>query len=196
MHRREDLSRDRSRIAGGVALGAGLAFVTGEVLSRARPDTDFVACATGAAYLINLVDLLKYGLIGVALLLVVRMLGDGLSRFGRVTGYVAATGFIVTGVANGIEHCAHVDALGLAYVLGLLIGLVGAAVFGVSLARSGALPAWIGWVILLGVLSFFARGEEGGAVLLGIAWIAVGVRLLTHPTPTARDLATTPPGER
>jgi hypothetical protein len=28
------------------------------------------------------------------------------------------------------------------------------------------------------VLSFFARGEEGGAVLLGIAWIAIGARLL------------------
>jgi hypothetical protein len=178
MPQSEDLSGSRSRIAGGVALGAGLAFVTGEIVIRARPDTDFVACETGTAYLINLVDLLKYGLTGVALALLVRMLGDGLSRSGRFVGRVAATGFIVTGLANGIEHCAHIDALGLAYVIGLLIGLVGAAVFGVSLARSGALPAWTGWVLTFGVLSFFARGEEGGAVLLGTAWIAIGARLL------------------
>jgi hypothetical protein len=195
MYPREDLSKDRSRIAGGVALGAGLAFVTGEVLSRAWPDTDFVACATGAAYLINLVDLLKYGLMGVALLLLVRMLGDGLSRLGRVVGLVAAVGLVVTGVANGIEHCAHMDSLGLVYVLGVLIGLLGGAVFGVFLARSGTLPTWMGWAISVGVLGFLARAEEGGAVLLGIAWIAIGVRLLTHPKATARDPATTKPVE-
>lgn len=58
MHQREQAPMDRPRIVGIVALLPGVAFVAGEALSRARPDTDFVACATEAAYLVNLVGLL------------------------------------------------------------------------------------------------------------------------------------------
>jgi hypothetical protein len=169
---------DRSRMAGIVALLAGVSFLAGDVLGRAVPDVDSVACVTGAAYLVNLVDLLKYGLTGIALLLLVWMLGDRLSRLARVVGQVAAAGFVVTGIANGIEHCAHLDALGLLYVSGLLIGLVATAVFGVLLARSHVGPSWTGWVISLGIVGYFVSPEQGKPIVIGIAWIAVGVGLV------------------
>jgi hypothetical protein len=168
-----------TRIAGSVAILAGVMFVVGEALSRIMPDTDDVACVSGAAYLVNLIDLLKYGLTGLAVLLLVRICGDQLSRAGRIVGRVAAAGFILAGVANGIEHCAHLEPLGAPYVFGLLIGLIGTVAFGAFLAKSRAVSTWVGWVISGGVLGFLLSAEQGGAILVGIAWIAVGSRLVT-----------------
>jgi hypothetical protein len=159
-----------------------MAFVAGEAVSRLEPDIDFVACATGAAYLVNVVDLFKYGLVGIMLLLLVRMLRVHLSRSVRIVGRVAGIGFVVAGVANGVEHCAHMDALGLVYVIGLLCGLLGTGLLGVLLARYRTVPAWMGWALSIGVLGFLMRGEEGGAVVLGVALLAVGVRLVTAPS--------------
>jgi len=177
-----EASRDRSRIVGTAAIAAGIAFIAGEVVNRVDPDIDFVACATNAAYLVNVIDLLKYGLIGSTLLLFVWMLRDGLSRPARIVGQVAGVGFIVTGVANGIEHCAHMDALGLIYVIGILIGLLGTVAFGVLLARSRTVPPWTGWVLSIGVLAFLTKAQEGGAAVFGVALIAAGIRLVTNPS--------------
>jgi hypothetical protein len=177
-----EASRDRSRTIGTAAIAAGIAFIAGEVVNRINPDIDFVVCATNAAYLVNVIDLLKYGLIGTTLLLLVWVLRDGLSRPTRIVGRVAGVGFIVTGVANGIEHCAHMDALGLIYVIGILIGLLGTAAFGVLLARSRTVPPWTGWVLSIGVLAFLTKAQEGGAAVFGVALIAVGVRMVTSPT--------------
>jgi hypothetical protein len=174
-----------ARLAGSVAIVAGVMFVFGEALSRAMPDIDDVACASGAAYLVNLIDLLKYGLTGLAVLLLVRICGDQLSRAGRIVGRVAATGFILAGVANGIEHCAHLEPLGALYVVGLVIGLIATVAFGVFLAKSRAFSTWVGWVMSGGVLVFMLSAEQGGAILAGIAWIAVGIRLMTLRSATA-----------
>jgi hypothetical protein len=167
------------RAAGSVAILAGVMFVVGEALSRIMPDTDDVACASAAAYLVNLVDLLKYGLTGLAVLLLARTCGDQLSRTARIVGRVAAAGFILAGVANGIEHCAHLGAFGAPYVFGLLLGIIATVTFGALLATSRAISTWVGWVISGGVLGFFLSAEQGGAILVGIVWIAVGIRLLT-----------------
>jgi hypothetical protein len=162
-----------------MAILAGVMFVVGEAFSRTMPETDDVACISEAAYLVNLVDLLKYGLTGLAVLSLVRICGDQLSRTGRIVGRVAAAGLILAGVANGIEHCAHLEPLGALYVFGLQIGLIGAVAFGVILAKSRAVSTWVGWVISGGGLGFLLSAEQGGAILVGIAWIAVGIRLMT-----------------
>ena len=127
---------------------------------------------------VNIVDLLKYGMMGVALLLVVQIYGNRIHKTGRIVGRVAGAGSILAGVANGIEHCAHLESFGALYVAGLLTGLIATVVFGVLVARSQAVSPWIGWVISVGVLSFFLTAEQGGAVLAGIAWILVGARFI------------------
>ncbi|MCJ7779591.1 MAG: hypothetical protein MUQ27_02075 [Acidimicrobiia bacterium] len=72
--------------------------------------------------------------------------------------------------------------MGLVYVIGLLIGLLGTAAVWVLLARSRTLPPWMGWVLSIGVLAFLTRAEEGGAAVLGVALLAVGVRMVIPPT--------------
>lgn len=159
--------------------------MSGEALRRVAPDIEDFACNSGLAYLVNVVDLLKYGLMGVALLLVVRVYGNQLHRTGRIIGRVAGVGSIVAGVANGIEHCAHLEGFGALYVVGLVSGLIATVLFGVLWARSRAVSPWIGWVISAGVLAFLLAAEQGGAIVAGLAWILMGTRLISsgHTTP-------------
>ena len=48
---------------------------------------------------------------------------------GKTVAAIAAVASIVTGVANGVEHCAHLEAVGLVYVLGLGVGILATAGF-------------------------------------------------------------------
>jgi len=177
-------------MAGGVSILAGVMFLSGEALARIAPDTDDVACISGAAYLVNIIDFLKYGMMGVAVLFLIRICGDQLSKAGRISGRLAAGGSIIAGVANGIEHCAHLDSFGAMYVSGLLIGVISTVVFGVFVAKSRAVTPWVGWVISGGVVAFFLTAEQGGATVVGLAWIAVGARLmaLERAAPAAQTL--------
>ena len=70
------------------------------------------------------------------------------------------------------------EAVGLVYVLGLGVGILATAGFGVLLARTGALPGWIGWCGDRGALAFLFRANEGGRAIDAIAWTVVGVGLL------------------
>ncbi|MEX1208760.1 MAG: hypothetical protein WEE36_09220 [Acidimicrobiia bacterium] len=165
-------------IAGLAALAAGLAMAASQLLGFVFPTADDVACNTGPSYAVNAVDLVKFTAIGIAIVMLARVARGRLTRAGRSVAVIAAVASIVTGVANGVEHCAHLEALGLLYVLGLVVSIFATAGFGVFLARTGALPAWIGWVVTAGVLVFLLRAEQGGREVYAIAWMVVGVGLL------------------
>lgn len=63
-----------------------------------------------------------------------------------VIGLVAAAGFEGAGLANLLGHCAGLDALGFAYVIGLMLGMLLLIAFGVFLRRVG-LPGWCTWFL-------------------------------------------------
>ncbi len=151
---------------------------TSELLGPVFPTVDSVACNTGPGYAVNAADLVKFAAIGVAILMLARVARGRLTRWGKTVAAIAAVASIVTGVANGVEHCAHLEAVGLVYVLGLGVGILATAGFGVLLARTGALPGWIGWVVTAGALAFLFRANEGGRAIDAIAWTVVGVGLL------------------
>jgi len=168
-------------MAGGVAIIAGAMFAAGEALTRIAPDTSDTACNSGLAYFANIIDLLKYGMMGVTILLLVWICGNRIPKTGRIAAGVAAAGSMLAGVANGVEHCAHLESFGTLYLVGLLIGLIPTVAFGVFVARSRTVSPWIGWVISVGVLAFFLTAEQGGAVFAAIAWIVIGIRLMAYP---------------
>lgn len=149
-----------------------------EILGSAFPTVDDVACNTGPSYAVNAMDLVKFAAIGFAILMLARIAQGRLTRAGRNVAATAAVASILTGVANGVEHCAHLEALGLVYALGLLVGIPATAIFGVLLARTGALPRWIGWVVTAGALAFFFRAQQEGKAIDATAWMVVGVGLL------------------
>lgn len=163
-------------------------FASGEALPRIASPFSDVACNSGLAYLANIIDLLKYGLMGATVLLLMSIYGKRIRKSGRIAGGLAAAGSILTGVANGIEHCAHLEGFGIPYVIGLLIGVISTIVFGVFVARSRTVSPWVGWVISLGMLAFFLRTEQAGAVFAAVAWIVIGVRLIAYPAPASQQV--------
>lgn len=177
------------RLAAGVAaLTAGLAIASSEVLRPIFPTVDDVACDTGASHAVNAVDLAKFAAIGVAIVMLARLVRGRLSKTGTRVAFVAAIASVVTGVANGVEHCAHLEALGLVYALGLMVSVLATIGYGILLARSGEIPRWIGWVVAAGTLAFLVGAEQGwGWPVDAIAWIAVGAGLLVRALQAARD---------
>jgi hypothetical protein len=160
------------------------------LLGPVFPTVDDVACDSGPSYLVNTVDLIMFALMGLAVLMLARVARAQLTRLGRNLAMVGATASIATGVVNAIEHCAHLEALGLVYAMGLAAGVFATAGFGLSLARSGALPQWIGWVVTAGALAFSLAAEQGwGRPLNAVAWAAVGVALIVGARRAAHQAA-------
>lgn len=168
--------------AGIAALAAGLGIAASEVLGWIFPTVDDVACNSGPSYAVNALDLVKFAAIGVAVLMVARLVWPRLSILGRRVAVVGAAASIVTGVANGVEHCAHLEALGLVYALGLMVSIFATIGLGIALVWAGGLPRWVGWVVAAGALAFLLGAEQGwGRPADAIAWAAVGLGLLVRP---------------
>jgi hypothetical protein len=169
-----------TRMAGAAAIVTGAMFAAGEALSRFAPDFSDVECNSGFSYLANIIDFLKYGLMGVTILLLLSICGKRISKTGRAAAALASGGSIITGVANGIEHCLHIESLGILYGIALLIGVPSTIVFGLFVARSREVSPWIGWTISVGVFAFLMSKDQAGAVIAAVAWVVIGVRLIGH----------------
>lgn len=161
------------------AVAAGLSLATSDLLRHVSPTVDDVACETAAAYAINAVDFVKFGSIGLAVFMLARLEWLGISALAKRVAMVGAVASIMTGLANAVEHCAHLEVVGLVYVVSLMIGLAATAWFGILLGRSRETSRWMGWAIALGTLAFWFGAEEGwGPPVDATMWIAVGVGLL------------------
>ena len=106
-----------------------------------------------------------------------------------VFGLVAAAGFGVAGLANLLEHCVGLEALGFAYVIGLLLGMLLLVAFGVMLTRVG-LPSWCTWFLVLGTVLGIVVGEQGGLIAFGLTWFAFGLALVRMSSPTTSSFVT------
>jgi hypothetical protein len=62
--------------------------------------------------------------------------------------------------------------------LGLLGALVGFALLGVATLRLGMLPRWTGPLLIVCFPLAIALGNDGGGVVLGMAWLALGYALM------------------
>jgi hypothetical protein len=172
---------DRSvRLTAAVAaLSAGLSLAASDLLRLIVPTVDDVACDTGASYAVNLADLVKFVSIGLAVFMLARLASGGISTLARRVATLAATASALTGLANAVEHCAHLAAVGLVYVVSLIVGLAATIWFGILLGRSQDSSRWMGWAIALGTLAWWFGAEQGwGRPVDAITWTAVGVGLL------------------
>ncbi len=164
-------------ITGTSAIFAGLAWVAKHIGSRVSPDPDYWDCNSSSDYLLNGVDTVAFLSLGVVLFGLYRIFRSVMSKTKAGIGLVAGAGFGVAGLANLLEHCAGLDALGLAYVIGLLLGMLLLTAFGVFLRRVG-LPSWCTWLLVLGTVLGILFAEQGGLIAFGLSWFAFGLVLI------------------
>lgn len=134
--------------------------------------------ALGADYWdpVTLVDYASIWTYSAALVLsaVIAWLVAWLARSDRSSanaGLAAGAGFAAAGVANGLEDGLGMSAFGIAYVLGVVVGLFGALVFAASLraARARLLATT---AALLFVPFMFLESWLGVLLVLPAAWVA------------------------
>jgi hypothetical protein len=62
--------------------------------------------------------------------------------------------------------------------LGLLVAFVGFVILGAATLRLGALPRWCGLLLIACFPLAITLGDDGGAIALGLTWLALGCVLL------------------
>ena len=105
-------------------------------------------------------------------------------RYGRlgVAGSLTAfVGHALLLVAAATTTLAGREALGIVFLLGSLVALVGLVLLGATTLRARVLPWWCGVLLIIGLpLTVFLDIVTGGAggILLGVVWALVGYALL------------------
>ncbi len=156
---------------------AGLAWIAKDIGGRVSPDPDYWNCNSSYDYLLNLIDTVAFLVLSLALFGLYKVFRSTIGERRAVTGLIAAIAFGVAGLANVFEHCADLDALGFAYVIGLMLGMLSLLAFGVMLRRAG-LPAWSTWFLVLGTVLGILFNNQGGIVVFGASWLVLGLLLI------------------
>jgi hypothetical protein len=159
------------------AIVAGLAWVAKDIGSRVSPDPDYWNCNSSYDYLLNGIETVAYLVLGLALFGLHKIFRSAMGETGAVIGLVAAAGFGVAGIANLFEHCAGLEALGFAYVIGLMLGMLLLVAFGVMLTRV-RFPSWCTWFLVLGTVLGVLFFNQGGLIAFGLSWFAFGLALI------------------
>jgi len=176
-------------VTGTSAIVAGLAWVAKDIGSRVSPDTDYFNCNSSYDYLLNGIDTVAFLVLGLALFGLHKIFRSAMGETRAVIGLVAAAGFGVAGLANLSEHCAGLDALGLAYVIGLLLGMLLLVAFGVFLRLVG-LPSWCTWFLVLGTVLGVLFSNQGGLIAFGVSWFALGLVLIRESSSRPQPFVT------
>jgi len=176
-------------ITGTSAIVAGLAWVAKDIGPRVSPDPDYWNCNSSYDYLLNGVDTVAFLVLGLALFGLYKIFRSAMGKTRGVPGLVAASGFGVAGLANLLEHCAGLEALGFAYVIGLMLGMLLLVAFGVALTRVG-LPSWCTWLLVLGTVLGVLFAEQGGLIAFGLSWFAFGVASIRMSSSTPPSFVT------
>jgi hypothetical protein len=169
-------------ITGTSAIGAGLAWVAKDIGSRVSPDPDYWNCNSSYDYLLNGIDTVAFLALGLALFCLHKIFRSAMGERRAVIGLVASAGFGVAGLSNLLEHCAGLDALGLSYVIGLMLGMLLLVAFGVMLRRLG-LPSWCTWFLVLGTVLGVLFNDQGGLIAFGLSWLAFELVLIRKSSP-------------
>lgn len=163
-------------ITGTSAVVAGLAWVAKDIGSRVSSDSGYWDCKSSYGYLLNGIDTVAFLVLGLALFGLHKIFRSAMGGK-AVIGLAAAAGFGVAGLANLLEHCAGLDALGLAYVIGLVLGMLLLVAFGVMLRRV-ELPSWCTWFLVLGTVLGVLFANQGGLIAFGLSWFAFGLVMI------------------
>ncbi|MDQ3659538.1 MAG: hypothetical protein M3454_00455 [Actinomycetota bacterium] len=75
------------------------------------------------------------------------------------------------------EHCAGLGALGFAYVIGAMLGMLLLFVFGLALRRA-PIPTWCTGLLLLGTAAGMLLANQGGLIVFGCSLVLFGLVLL------------------
>lgn len=146
----------------------------------------------------TLAALLLFAVTGAALVMLVRREGrfGKLGRIGMRIAMVGGAVLVTAGLVQALLFDGDFPLMPYFVIPGIAGLLIGVLLLAWSVLRSGVLPRWAAGSLLLGSLAMVGFNEQTHAAWLGIpfglAWMAVGYALWTHPA-TANAAGTAVP---
>lgn len=178
------MNRVWRRGTAGAAFVAGLGWVAKDLGGRLSPDPDYWDCKSSYDYALNATDTVAFLLLVPAL---IGLFGAYRASTGAKVGVAAlgsAAGFGVAGIANLLEHCAGLEVLGLAYVIGVMLGMLLLLIFALALTRERFVPRPSSWLLVVGTAAGLLTANQGGLILFGVVWMVLAyVLVFRRPSP-------------
>lgn len=103
---------------------------------------------------------------------------------GRVASRAAALGYLIMGAESVASLLHGGNTWGPSFFVGLLLALVSSIVLSVSAVRARH-HTWLSTLPALALLIGVAAGNQGGFMLLGLGWLALGTSMLPRRAPGA-----------
>jgi hypothetical protein len=165
---------------GGIAgIVAGLGYIVQAIMGWIRPQTEIFSSTSD--YILEVVFIVALLATIVALI--------GLHAFSRNRyGKAGMAGFWLTVIGTGLMAVSAVatlfagqNSLGLFFICGMVLAMVGYITLGIMMMRTKFLPLWIGLALLIGFpvdVSISSLSGLSSGILFGLAWLGVGYYLL------------------
>jgi hypothetical protein len=172
-----------SRLGGLAWMLAGLLYIVQAIIGLVKPHADVFTSTSD--YVIEVLFVAALLLTLVALLGM--RTGAGTGIFPIVSFFVFFIGTLLFLLSAAASLASGRDVLEFVYLPGLGLSLLGAILLTIAIIRAKILPLWSAIVLMLGLPISVALGDTyGGGIVLGLAWIAVGVALLTKLSERAK----------
>jgi hypothetical protein len=162
---------------------AGLGWIAKDIGGRLSPDPDYWDCNSSYDYALNAIDTIAFLFLVPALVGLARAYKASVKAKRGLVGLSSAAGFAIAGISNLLEHCAEMDALGFPYVIGALLGILLLLLFSLALTRMRFIASWASWLLVAGTASGLLFANQGGFIIFGLAWIAVGSVIISSRLP-------------
>lgn len=162
-----------------VAAAAGVAWLVALTVGGLSPDPDSWDCNSSWDYAYTVAEAVAFLLTAAAIWTVYAAQRRHKHAKGlRWAAAAGALGVFGAAVNNPIEHCADVDALGLAvWVPSVTLWILGLIATGWITLTDKILPGRVGVALLLGVVGLMVAAEAGGFVIHAGAWLVVAAAL-------------------
>ena len=164
-----------ARSTGLLGIVAGLAYLIETIIGLIKPQSEVISGDSDyvleAIFIIALIATI-FALIGL----------NSLAQSHNSRIWVA--GFWLTVIGTGLTAVSAIatlfagrNSLGIAFLGGVLLSLIGYILLGMSILRAKILPAWVGLALVMGFLLSLVLSNFGGGILFGLAWLSVGYLL-------------------
>jgi hypothetical protein len=163
--------------SGGIAgIVAGLGYLVQAIMGLIKPQTEVFSGTSD--YILEVVFIIALVATVFALMGLHSFLKDRYGKAGTVGFWLALTGTVLMCLSAIATLLAGQNSLGIAFLGGMLLALIGYVVLGITVLRVKTLPLLGGLALITGFPLSVLLSALGGGILFGLTWLIVGYLLL------------------
>ena len=158
---------------GGIAgIVAGLGYLIQAVMGLIKPQTEIFSGTSD--YVLEVVFIIALVATVFSLMGLHSFAHNRYGKVGMVGFWLAVLGSGLMTISAIVTLFAGKNSLGVAFLGGALLSLIGYIILGIMTLRGKVIPLWGGLALILGFPLSVFLSMFGGGILFGLAWLGVG----------------------